>query len=142
MDFMTPEQRHRNMCNVKQENTTPERILMRELRNLHIWFSCHCKELPGKPDLIFKRKKTVVFIDSEFWHGRSRLPKSNIEFWSKKFEYNRKHDAEVSSKLEEAGWKVIRFSDKQIKHDLQNCVKLILLAIGRSEDVCNYTKEK
>lgn len=139
---MTPEQRHKNMCNIKQKNTLPEKILMRELRALHIWFSHHCKELPGKPDIVFKRKKTVVFIDSEFWHGCAKLPKSNTEFWSKKFEYNRNHDLKVNKELEEAGWKVIRFSDRQIKHELQKCINTILYAIGRSEDVePSFTKE-
>lgn len=83
MDFMTPEQRHRNMCNIKQKNTLPEQIIMKELRRQKIYFSKHVKDLPGKPDVVFKRKKIAVFIDSEFWHGRANLPKSNTEFWLK-----------------------------------------------------------
>ena len=108
MDFMTPEQRHRNMCNIKQRNTLPEQVLMKELRKRKIYFTHHCKELPGKPDIVFKRKKVAVFVDSDFWHGKANLPKSNLEFWSKKFEYNRKHDEEVNKKLKDAGWTVFR----------------------------------
>lgn len=132
MDFMTPEQRHKNMCNIKQKNTSPERMLMKELRKC-VWFSHHCADLPGKPDIVFKRKRVAVFVDSDFWHGRAVLPKSNVEFWSKKFEYNRNHDMKVNKTLEEAGWKVLRFSDKQIKKELESCVKTVLCAIGRDD---------
>ena len=132
MDFMTPEQRHKNMCNIKQKNTSPERMLMKELRK-YVWFSHHCADLPGKPDIVCKRKRVAVFVDSDFWHGRAALPKSNVEFWSKKFEYNLNHDMKVNKTLEEAGWKVLRFSDRQIKKELESCVKTVLCAIGRDD---------
>lgn len=132
MDFMTPEQRHKNMCNIKQKNTSPERMLMKELRK-YVWFFHHCADLPGKPDIVFKRKRVAVFVDSDFWHGRAALPKSNVEFWSKKFEYNLNHDMKVNKTLEEAGWKVLRFSDRQIKKELESCVKTVLCAIGRDD---------
>lgn len=131
MDFMTPEQRHRNMCNIKQRNTLPEQVLMKELRKRKIYFTHHCKELPGKPDIVFKRKKVAVFADSDFWHGKANLPKSNLEFWSKKFEYNRKHDEEVNKKLKDAGWTVLRFTDKEAKKQTEDCIKKILIAVGK-----------
>lgn len=140
MDFMTPEQRHKNMCNIKQKNTLPEQLMMRELRKRKIYFTHHCKDLPGKPDIVFKRKKIAVFIDSEFWHGKANLPKSNLEFWSKKFEYNRNHDVDVNCKLKNMGWRVIRLTDKEVKKDLENCIKIICVAIGRDET--EYVKDE
>lgn len=131
MDFMTPDQRHRNMCNIKQKNTLPEQKIMKELRRQKIYFSKHVKELPGKPDVVFKRKKIAVFIDSEFWHGRANLPKSNTEFWLKKFEYNRKHDEEVNRLLTEKGWQIVRFTDKEVKKNLDGCIDIILRKIGK-----------
>lgn len=57
MDFMTPEQRHRNMCNIKQKNTLPEQRVMKELRKRKVYFTHHCKDLPGKPDIVFSARK-------------------------------------------------------------------------------------
>lgn len=131
MDFMTPEQRHRNMCNIKQRNTLPEQRVMKELRKRKVYFTHHCKDLPGKPDIVFKRKKIAVFIDSEFWHGKANLPKSNSDFWSKKFEYNRKHDAEVNDTLVSRGWTVLRITDKEIKKNLDESINKILRLIGK-----------
>ena len=56
MDFMTPEQRHRNMCNIKQKNTLPEQRVMKELRKRKVYFTHHCKDW-RQPDIVFKRKK-------------------------------------------------------------------------------------
>lgn len=131
---MTPEQRHRNMQNIKPKNTIPEKILMQALRKNKIYFSTHVKDLPGKPDIVFKRKKIAIFVDSDFWHGRANLPKSNTEFWTKKFEYNRTHDAEVNEKLVSAGWKVLRFTDKQVKKELDFCLNSILCSIGETTE--------
>ena len=80
-DVHTPEQRHYNMSQIRSKNTKPERILMKALRDKGIWFTHHRKDVFGKPDVVFKRKKVAVFVDSDFWHGKKHLPKSNQEFW-------------------------------------------------------------
>ena len=103
---------------------------MKALRDRGVWFTTHRKDVFGKPDIVFKRKKIAIFVDSDFWHGRKHLPKTNQEFWIKKFERNRQRDIEVNVKLAELGWVIIRFSEEEIKKDIEKCVEQILLAKG------------
>ena len=131
MDKHTPEQRHYNMSQIKSKNTLPEKILMKALRDKKIYFTCHQTDVLGKPDIVFKRKKVAVFIDSDFWHGRSALPETNKDFWVKKIGRNVERDKEVNAKLTEQGWIILRLSEKEIKENLESCVEKVLLAIGR-----------
>lgn len=130
MDNRTPEQRHTNMSHIKSKNTQPELTLMKALRNDGIWFTHHRKDVYGKPDIVFKRKKVAVFVDSEFWHGKKPLPKSNIEFWEKRFARNRNRDEQVNAELTKQGWIVIRISDVDIKKNLCDCVEKIKTVIN------------
>lgn len=133
MDVLTPGQRHYNMSRIRSKNTSPERKLMKALRNKGIWFTHHRKDVYGKPDIVFKRKKIAVFVDSGFWHGKEHLPKSNQEFWIAKFERNRRRDEEVNCKLVSLGWIVIRMSDKEVNKSIEICLEKILTAIGKKE---------
>ena len=131
MDNHTPEQRSYNMSRVKSKNTVPERKLMKVLREKGIWFTHHRADIFGKPDIVFKRKKIAVFIDSGFWHGHKPLPETNKDFWEKKIGRNIERDKEVNAKLSDQGWTVIRFGEDEIKKDLTGCLKKILRAIGK-----------
>jgi DNA mismatch endonuclease, patch repair protein len=136
MDNLTREQRHKNMQNIRSVNTAPERLFAKELRNRKIYFSQHSKTLTGKPDFIFRKKKVVLFVDSDFWHGHSKrliMPKSNLEYWTKKIERNRARDKAVNSALKKAGWKVLRFWEHDIKNSLNRSLKRVFKAIGRIE---------
>jgi DNA mismatch endonuclease (patch repair protein) len=117
MDNRTPAQRSYNMSRVKSKNTALERKLMKALREKGIWFTHHRADVFGKPDIVFKRKKIAVFIDSGFWHGRKPLPETNKEFWGKKISRNIERDNEVNAKLSEQGWIVIRLDEGEIKKD-------------------------
>jgi DNA mismatch endonuclease (patch repair protein) len=130
MDVHTPEQRHYNMSRIRSKNTKPEVKLMKALKEKKIWFTRHRADVFGKPDIVFKRKKIAVFVDSDFWHGRKHLPKSNQEFWIKKFERNRQRDEEVNTKLAEQGWTLIRLSEEEIKKNLEGCIEKIIEAIS------------
>lgn len=132
MDVHTPEQRHYNMSRIRSKNTKPEKILMKALREKGVWFTHHRKDVFGKPDVVFKRKKVAVFVDSDFWHGRKHIPKSNQEFWVKKFERNRQRDEDVNLKLKEQGWVIIRISDDAVKKNINDCVENIINTIGKS----------
>lgn len=76
----------------------------------------------GKPDLLFKREKVAVFCDSEFWHGKKYLegeiPKTNTDFWKTKLQKNIERDREVNKVLQEQGWTVLRYWEKEIKKDV------------------------
>jgi len=131
MDNHTPEQRSYNMSRVKSKNTAPERKLMKALRDKGIWFTHHRTDVFGKPDIVFKRKKIAIFIDSGFWHGHKPLPETNKDFWEKKIGRNIERDKEVNTELSGKGWTVIRFGEGEIKRNLDICVAKILFVIGK-----------
>lgn len=137
MDVLTKVQRRKNMQNIRSTGTKPERLIMGELKKRKVYFAANVKNITGKPDIVFKRKKVAVFIDSDFWHGHPKyghIPKSNTEYWEKKIEYNRKRDKKNNKALREKGWKVIRIWEHEIKKDLNKCIIKILKAIPMSEN--------
>ncbi len=110
MDNLTKEQRRKNMQHIRSEGTLPERMTMHELKRRKIYFASYVTKIAGKPDIVFRRKKVVVFIDSDFWHGhpsRCIMPKSNRGYWEKKIARNRERDKEVNSFLKKDGWKIM-----------------------------------
>jgi len=89
----------------------------------------------GKPDVILKKHKTVVFIDSCFWHGclyHCRLPHSNRAYWNAKIRRNKERDKEVTAYYKKTGWTVMRFWEHNIQNDIENCVKKIVRSIKNS----------
>lgn len=129
MDNLTREQRRKNMSNIRSKNTRPEKEVARELRRRGIYFSTHSKSVLGKPDILFRRKKVAVFIDSDFWHGNPghfKMPKSNVHYWKGKIARNRKRDSVVTSALKKDGWVVIRIWEHNIYKNLSKSVARIL----------------
>lgn len=111
-DTMTPEQRHRCMAAIKGKDTKPEMLVRRYLHSLGYRYGLHNKKLPGSPDLVLRKYKTVIFIHGCFWHGHEgckyyRLPKTNETFWQEKITRNRQRDQESVRLLKEKGWNVI-----------------------------------
>lgn len=130
MDKHTPEQRRKNMQAVKAKDSEIELCLRKVLWNRGIRYRKNVKTIEGKPDLAFIRKRVAVFCDSEFWHGydwenKKQEIKSNQDFWYKKIERNIQRDAEVTEKLENSGWIVIRFWGKEIKTNVELCADRI-----------------
>lgn len=129
MDNLTPEQRKKNMQNIRSKNTEPERIIMDKLRKNKIYFSTHAKNIYGKPDIVFRRKKIAVFIDSDFWHAhptRFTMPKTNTEYWGNKIESNKKRDRKVTKMLKSEGWCVIRLWEYDIRKHPEKSLSKIL----------------
>lgn len=92
-DVMTPKQRSRCMAAIKGKDTKPEMIVRKYLFSRGLRFRVQVKKLPGKPDIVLPKYKTVIFVNGCFWHGHEdckyfRLPKSNVEFWKEKIERN------------------------------------------------------
>ena len=134
MDNLTQEQRRKNMQNIRSKDTAPERKIMRELRRMKIYFADHVKGITGKPDIVFRRKKVAVFIDSDFWHGHPRrfiMPVTNYEYWSEKIAHNKIRDKQVTKELRLKGWKVIRLWEYDIKHNFEKSIRTVLRAIGK-----------
>lgn len=132
MDCLTPEQRHKNMVNIKSKNTSIEVILRKALWKRGIRYRKNYKKLPGTPDIVLTKYKIAIFCDSEFFHGKDwevlkpRLEKgSNSDFWIKKIGKNREHDDEINKKLLFMGGTVIRFWGNDIKKKTDECIKVI-----------------
>lgn len=111
-DFLSPEERSRRMARIRSENTSPELALRRELHRMGLRFTLRNSKLPGKPDLLFPRHRTAVFVHGCFWHRHpgcaiATTPKSNTAFWQDKFDRNVARDSRVSAELEHLGWRVI-----------------------------------
>ncbi len=136
MDNLTSEQRRKNMQRIRSKDTEPERIIAKELRRRKIYFTKNDSRIYGKPDFVFRRKKVVVFVDSDFWHGnpdRFVMPKSNLEYWQKKIENNKRRDVEVNQTLDNAGWTIIRIWEDDIRKDIDSCMNIILQQLDRTE---------
>lgn len=119
-DIFCKEKRSSVMKAVKSRNTkTTELRIISIFKELHIIGWRRTYPLIGKPDFVFPKKKIAVFVDGCFWHGhdcRNVTPKENSEFWDRKRDYNKKHDADVTNNLTKKGWKVIRIWECELKN--------------------------
>lgn len=111
MDTLTPEQRSAAMAAVTGKNTRPEMTVRKLLFSLGYRYRLHAKDLPGRPDIVFRKRRCVIFVNGCFWHGhdcpRGTAPSSNIEFWRKKIGKNRVRDARVEDELRRSEWRVL-----------------------------------
>lgn len=120
MDNHTPEQRHRNMAAVKGKNTKPEVAIRKLLHAQGYRFRLHRKDLPGKPDIVLPKYKTVIFINGCFWHQHegckhAAIPATNREFWETKLQGNKARDQRIRAALESQGWRVLSLWECEIK---------------------------
>jgi len=111
-DVFTPEQRSAVMRRVKGRDTGPELAVRRILRAAGIGYRLGGGGLPGRPDLVMKGRRAVVFVHGCFWHGHdcargARQPKANAAYWTGKIERNRARDSAAQAALEAAGWRVV-----------------------------------
>lgn len=132
MDNLTKEQRKKNMKNIRSKDTNIEVILRKALWNKGYRYRKNVKTLPGKPDIVLSKYKIAIFCDSEFFHGKDwevlkpRLEKGNNNtYWVNKISRNRERDDEVNKQLLFLGWTVVRFWGKDIKKNVEECVKVI-----------------
>lgn len=119
-DSLTPEQRHKCMAAIKSKNSKPELLVRKFLFSKGFRYRLHDPRLPGKPDLVLKKHKAVVFIDGCFWHWHEgspcfRMPQSNRGYWLKKLGRNKERDAEITAILKERGWRVFRIWECGLK---------------------------
>jgi|TARA_Y100000310_G_C20594068_1_gene769595 DNA mismatch endonuclease (patch repair protein) len=134
MDNLTVEQRKKNMSNIRSQNTLPEKKVMCELRRRKIYFTKNVKSIEGKPDILFRRKKVAVFIDSDFWHchpTRFIIPKTNTDYWSEKINNNKQRDRKVNKILKDKGWSVIRIWEYDINKNFDRSMNQIISAIKK-----------
>lgn len=132
MDNLTPEQRKRNMQQIRSKDTSIELKLRKELWKRGYRYRKNVKNLPGKPDIALTKYKIAIFCDSEFFHGKDwevlkpRLENSNnSEYWIKKISRNMERDNEINKQLLFMGWTVIRFWGKDILKDVDTCIQVV-----------------
>lgn len=110
MDRLTKEQRSRTMSAVRGKDTKPEKKVRSTLHRNGFRFSLHRKDLPGKPDLVLPKYRTVIFVHGCFWHGhdcpRGKRPATRQEFWNEKLEKNKLRDVRNRGALEDLNWRV------------------------------------
>ena len=110
MDTVDKTTRSRIMSSVRQKNTGPELTLRKALHKLGLRYRLNDKSLPGSPDIVFPRFKAVVFVHGCFWHRHgcraTTTPRTNVDYWSEKFDENIARDRRYIEALLNAGWRV------------------------------------
>jgi len=131
-DRMTKEQRSKNMSHIRSKDTSIELKVRKYLFSLGYRYRVNYKELPGKPDIVFTKKKIAIFIHGCYWHGHNcnsryaHVSKSNTDYWNTKIQRNQERDKRNIEQLEKDGWKVIVLWECEIKDNFEEKSKYIL----------------
>ena len=120
MDVHNKETRSYNMSRIKGRKTKPEEIVAKYFFSQGFGYRRNVKKLPGTPDIVLKKYKTVIFVNGCFWHMHEGCkyfvwPKDNSEFWKNKLLANKERDEKEKKEIEELGWKVIVVWECQLK---------------------------
>ena len=130
------EQRSRNMSAIKSKNTKPEIKVRKVLHSMGYRFRLHSKDLPGSPDIVLPKYKTVIFVHGCFWHRHQNCkyastPKTRKEFWNKKFNENINRDKINQENLSSKGWKIIIIWECEIKNKKINLEQIFKKVIKK-----------
>lgn len=133
MDNLDKNKRSCLMVKIKQKNTEPEIIVRHFLYSKGFRYRINLKSLPGSPDIVLPKYKTVIFVHGCFWHGHTckagHLPTSNLDYWKLKIEKNIERDRKKNEELEMQGWNVIvvwQCEVKTLKNRHQRLFTLVL----------------
>lgn len=112
MDRLPKERRSWNMSRIRSKDTRPEKVVRSLLHSMGYRFRLHVRSLPGVPDVVLPKYRTVVFVNGCFWHRHDNckfayMPKSRAEFWGRKFSQNIARQRTVNGELEGMGWQVL-----------------------------------
>ena len=111
VDVLSEEQRRYNMSRIRARDTKPEMTIRRGLHARGFRFRLHVRELPGRPDLVFRRYNAAMFVNGCFWHGhRCKMfswPRTRESFWREKIGRNRERDVSCLAALRSLGWRVL-----------------------------------
>lgn len=147
-DVLTPVQRHRNMAAIRSASTKPERGLRHALWHQGFRYRINDKTLPGRPDIVLPKYRTVIFVHGCFWHGHKdcryyTVPQTNTEFWMAKIARNQERDQEVWRKLEAKGWSVVIVWECQLKKsNIDSTVARIAEEIVRNGEAYRAAQEE
>lgn len=123
-----------NMSRIRAKDTKPEMLVRKYLHARGLRYKLHDKNLPGKPDLVFPKYKTVLFVNGCFWHGHKDckyfvMPKTRRRWWQKKIEETKKRDDEEKARLEHKGWRVLTVWECELKQKSEETLKELVETI-------------
>jgi DNA mismatch endonuclease (patch repair protein) len=121
VDSLSPAERSEIMARVRSKNSRPELFVRKLVFALGYRYRLHARDLPGHPDLVFRKRRKVIFVHGCFWHRHAacalaRLPKSRLDFWVPKLEGNKQRDQRNKRALTKDGWKVLTIWECQLKN--------------------------
>ena len=119
-DPLTPERRSENMRRITSKDTKPEMTVRRLVHAMGFRYRLHAKDLPGKPDLVLRKQKKVIFVHGCFWHQHAdcregRMPGSRPEYWIPKLTRNQERDAAHTDVLAGMGWRQLVVWECEVK---------------------------
>jgi DNA mismatch endonuclease (patch repair protein) len=119
-DVHSKETRSYNMSRIKSKDTKPELLVRKFLHKNGFRYRLHVKDMPGKPDIVLPKYKTIIFIHGCFWHGHEGcryyvVPKTRTEWWLNKINVNIANDSIAESNLKELGWNIIKIWECELK---------------------------
>jgi DNA mismatch endonuclease (patch repair protein) len=134
VDTVSPEKRSEVMRRVRSKDTKPELLVRRLIHGLGYRYRLHAHKLPGRPDIIFSKRRKVIFVHGCFWHAHEgcpnyRLPKTRRDYWIPKIEGNKLRDVENIRKLGALGWDVLVIWECETK-DVENLLPKITDFLG------------
>lgn len=137
MDKLTKERRSWNMSKIKSKDTNPELKVRKILYKLGYRFRLHRKDLPGKPDIVLPKYKTVIFVNGCFWHRHNNCieasrPKTNSEYWESKITKTVERDLKKHQILRDEGWKVIVFWECELDSSKDENISIIIRRLNEN----------
>lgn len=119
-DVHDKQTRSYNMSRIKGKNTKPEILVRKFLFSKGLRYRLHVKDLPGKPDIVLPKYKTVIFVNGCFWHGHENckyfvIPKTRTDWWLNKIYGNKQKDSENFIQLSKIGWKIVTIFECELK---------------------------
>ena len=138
-DSISAEHRSWNMSQIKSKDTTVEIKVRKYLFSQGFRYRKNVKTLPGKPDIVLPKYKTIIFIHGCFWHRhegckRATIPKSNLDYWEKKFKRNVENDILHTEQLKKQGWKVIVLWECEINKNFEETMERLISVLKQSEE--------
>jgi len=123
------------MSGIRSKDTRPEMIVRRALHARGFRYRIHVKDLPGKPDLVLPRYKSVIFVHGCFWHGHDchlfKMPGTRTEFWQAKIQKNRANDAKAKTALVALGWRVLEVWECDLRATKKQGYEPVVAKISR-----------
>jgi DNA mismatch endonuclease (patch repair protein) len=136
-DFLSPETRSAVMARIRGKDTGPELALAAALRQQRLPYEAQARDLPGRPDFVFRSQKVAVFVDGRFWHGwgfEAWRKKLSVK-WEDKIASNMRRDRRNHRKLRKMGWTVIRLWEHQVERSIEACVERVVSAVGDDQGI-------